>query len=845
MALVQYKGGGDADQRKRLALPNGKSPAGDFNRIARVTGRVISAKGLPNRDTFSLSDPYCIIKAVRANNSCVNIYMTNCVMNTISPVWQEDFDFTVPEEWGIFEMVGVRALVFDADGPYRSFIGSEDFLGGCDIDVSAQKTGRIVSLELDLGGIAYSKSQKSRKPRLDIVLTVYREIIPLPPQLNIQLQTSMQVFEYVREITGVVLKATDLPNMDLRGHSDPVCIVRVLTMSGDLVEVHRTQTQIDTGNPHWSEEFSMTFDVLDQPLLAIFDVFDEDDPDGLVEKTGEHMGSAVVPLLACLAPAPRRRKLLLQGETQRHETRHTAYGVPLLEAVRKGGASQRPDVSGKATSIRVQESSGDENQRIKEKQKKKQEKYTKLLRHSSAKDFEIQETKLTEVLARIGKGWRNLIYGAIEQPGRPILHVELRTRTKKHAMPFADLFEHPVSVGDAIDVEDVLADPGWDSTLYDHPKELVDEEKCPPYRGLMVGKDHITFIYGVVHGAMALPKPDGPDGNKVDAYCLIQALTVSGEKAFIHRTRVIKNTQNPNWEEAFYFPVPNDFFVSRLQLSVYTQPVDVKSILVAGAAQTTVSVLDLFSSRSKTEQDQIGLDDMIETSRDDILLGRASLDLAYALPGAMLEQEVQLMGDGVREQDKLSSGFRRTRSISFECVVERRYKPCFEKEESEDMGVMNRFRRQHQLTRQPDPRRPFEDFAITPMQGIPDAEEVAPQALELASTSSLVSTQKRRPPHNYTKIPDSNKSDNLIAQERWDWERREEINDEKREQARQEKKQNMRLLLRTGDQYLAPGADFTTRKPMLKISSSLPALATNFGRGAGSMVQCIVRRCRG
>lgn len=815
MALVPYKPPeGAADQRKAIVPVGGRLPDGYFDRIARITGRVVSAKGLPNRDSFSLSDPYCIIKAIRANNSCVNIHMTKCIMNSLSPVWEEEFDFIVPLEWGLEELVGIRALIFDADGPYRSFIGSEDFLGGCDIDVSSQKTGRIVSQELDLGGISVSKSKKLRKPRLEIVLTSYREMIPKPPHYSIQLQSSMQVCEYVREVVGMVVQANDLANMDLRGHSDPQCIVRVLMMSGDLVEVHRTKTQMDTGNPIWSEEFSMKFGILDQPLLALFDVFDEDDPDDPVEKNGEHLGSAVVPLLACMAPAPRSRKLFLQGETQRYETRHNVYGVPLLESARKGGSQ--------TSSIQ-----GTDDERIKDKQQKKHEKHSKL-RRSSAQDLEVKESKLSEVLAGMGKRWRNLIYGAMEQTGRPLLHVELRTRTKTQAMPFTELIEHPKSIADGDDVDSMIAHPGWDVSFYDFPPELEDQEQRPPYRGMMVAKDHITFIYGVVHGAMGLPKPDGADGNKVDTYCLVHALTRSGEKVFIHRTRVIKNTQNPVWEEAFYFAVPQDIYVSRLQLSVYTQPVDAKSRLSAGAAQSTLSVLDLFSSRSKAEQENIGLADLKEASQDDIFLGRAGMDLAYALSGAMSEQEVQLMGAAVREQEKCSSGFRRARSISFECVIERRYKPCYENDAADDVMKDVLQRRQHQLTRVPDPRRPFADLAIT-LPSIPHVEEVAPQALELLSTSSLVSTKKRRPRHNYFKFPGSDKPDTLSAEERLNLEKMESIRNDKMDQMRREANKKKRHLRRTGDQLLAPGADFTVRKPPPK-SSSLPVLATNFGR---------------
>lgn len=745
--------------------------------------------------------------------------MTKCIMNTLNPVWEEEFDYIVPLEWGLEELVGIRALIYDADGPYRSFIGSDDFLGGCDIDMSSQKHGRMMNHELDLGGIPNSKSKKTRKPRLEIVVTCYLEVIPKPLHPSMQLQSAMQSVEYVREIVGMVVKATDLPNMDLRGHSDPQCIVRVLMMSGELVEVARTKTVMDTGNPVWSEEFSMKFDITDQPLLAIFDVFDEDDPDEPVEHNGEHLGSAIVPLLACLAPAPRSRKLLLQGETQRHETRHNAYGAPLLDVFKNEGQLR---ASGRGRDPQP-DSPIDDSQRIKDKQKRKQDKYLAL---QYGVDAAPKESKISETLARIGTGLRNWIRGAIETPGQPLLHLELRARTKTDAMPFTELLTNPRSIADEDDCESMLAHPGWQRTLYSVPPELQDEELKPTYRGLMVAKDHIAFIYGVVHGAMALPKPDGPDGNKVDAYCLVHAMTPTGEKAFIHRTRVIKNTQNPAWEEAFYFAVPEDLFVSRLQLSVYTRPVDTKSVLAAGAAQSTTSVLDLFSRRSTAEQEQILLDDMRDANRDDIFLGRAGLDLAYAISGAMTETEVQLMGAAVPEQEKISSGFRRTRSISFEAVIERRYRPCYTEDKTEHFASMDR--RQHHLTRHPDPRRPFNDLAIT-LPDISHAEELASQAMELASTSSFLHTKKQRHRHNWVKLPRGTAPETLSAQERFELEKEAENKTKRMQQMRAEQDMKKRIKWQQGDQHLDPGSDFTIRKPVQK-SSSLPALATNFGK---------------
>lgn len=796
---------------------------GSFERIARISGRIVAARGLPNRDMGSLSDPYCVIKAIRANNSCVNLHMTKCIMNTLNPVWEEEFDYSVPIEWGLESLVGIRALIYDADGPYRSFIGSDDFLGGVDMDMSSQKHGRMAKHDLEIGGIPVSTTRKSRKPRLEIVITCYLETIPKPPHLSMQLHKSMESFEYIREIVGVVTKATDLQNLDFTGHSDPVCIVRVLLMSGELREVCRTNAVMNTGNPIWHKEFRMKFDVFDQPLLALFDVFDEDDPNEPVETNGEHLGSAIVPLLACMSPAPRYRKLLLQGDTQRHETRLNASGAPLIQVARITGIleASREAAGGHG--------GHDVDQKIMVKQSRKLEKYNGLGLDIEIADEAPKEPTFTEKLARMGTGLRNWIWGSMAHAEEPLLHLELRTRTKMESMPFTDLVGHPRLIADAEDVADMLADPGWQRTLYGVPADLQDEDGKPAYRGAMEVKDHIAFIYGVVHGAMSLPKPDGPDGNKVDAYCLVHALSPTGEKAFIHRTRVIKNTQNPAWEEAFYFAVPPDFYANRVQLSVYTRPVEIKSVLAAGAAQSTTSVLDFFSSKSKAEQEKMMLDDMKDDRKDDVFLGRAALDLAYKLSGAMSEQEVGLMGAVLPQQEKVSAGFRRVCSISFEVVIERRYRPTFEENLEEDNLSFQR--REHHLSRHPDPRRAFPDLAIT-LPGIPHVEEMATQALELASTSTFLQTKKQRLRHNWVKPPHSDLPVTKTAQDRWELDQEADKKAKRIQQIRaQEDQAKKRLLMRQGEQQLARGSDFTIRAAPQK-SSSLPALATNFGKTA-------------
>ncbi|CAE7233269.1 MCTP1 [Symbiodinium natans] len=225
--------------------------------------------------------------------------MHSKVRNTLTPVWDEEFDFAVSphamtEELGIsFEIVGLRVAVYDSDGPFNSFSGSNDFMGGAALDIAGQKHGRAISHELELGGILTRKAS-GRKPRLTIAITIYRDHVPRPPPRQLMLRQSLVHVSYIQQVYGVVVKAADLPNTEMIGLSDPFCIVRAVLISGQVVELHRTKVVNDTLKPVWQEAFQAAFTELDQPLLLLFDLWDEDDPSKPLDDGGaQHLGSAV------------------------------------------------------------------------------------------------------------------------------------------------------------------------------------------------------------------------------------------------------------------------------------------------------------------------------------------------------------------------------------------------------------------------------------------------------------------------------------------------------------------------------------------------------------------------
>lgn len=734
-------------------------PAGHFSRLNRVMGRVISAKGLPKCDNFSKSDPYVVLKGIRSSNHMTNIYMTSVIQNTLSPEWNEEFDFHVPAYWGIVELVGLRLMLFDADDDIVSVQGSDDFLGGCDVDLSDAVTGRTVTHDLELGGLPVHKIRGGHKPRVSIVLTVYRETIPKPTAFTTQLENSVREVTYVREIVGRVVRATNLKNADLLGVSDPVCIVRALLISGEIREIGRTGVVDDSLSPEWNMDFSMALELTDQPLLIMFDIFDSDSPDELPEETGDHLGSVVIPLLQCLPPHPRRHVEHLRGTSQRHETRLTRDGTPLDEGLGRSMVSM--------VGVRGPE--------------------------------EPPETRY-ERMQRFGKSVKDRILdlmGKLSHDGRSSLTVEIRTRVKKEVMPHIALVDKAVDIADEQDVKMALSHRDWERGMFEPPMELQVGEGVRPQRGVLQATERIVFIYGRILGASGLLRvvPSGRD----NPYVIVEGVTRTAEKCFIHRTRVMRDTFCPEWLEAFYFPVPENLEISRLVFTVY------------------------HSSGEAGSPEEAG----------DEFLGRASLDLAYLISGDIIAEDIPISGATSRHKVKVSNGFRRSTTLSVEVSLERRVRPIFGTAIEETLAKVPR--RKYLLSREPVPTRAFQDRSQEVIPALPE-EEAATGVSENYSTGQLVQPKQdifnrgrqrgwsMEPPPSDAPSQKELEDARLKADEKFKT-LQDKLIKEKNDKLR---KLNSGAQRRSEEQILNEGSDFTIKHGIHR-PRSLPNLKSKFG----------------
>jgi len=734
-------------------------PDGHIARICRVMGKVNFARGLTQLRSLTTPNPFLIIKAIRSNNNTSNIHMTQLKESTSNPTWNEEFDFEVPLEWGLKELVGLRVVVYDADDPYPSFTGTDNFLGGADIDLSAMKHARVISMDLEMGGVLASKAGQ-KKARVSFVLSIYKDIIPKPVNPNTALRKSNMKFTYIREVSCRVVRAKDLPVLDLAGFADPMCIVRVVLLSGEVREVHRTRVIRGNHSPTWDENFRVKFHESDQPILMLFDVFDEDDPDAIIEENGDHAGSAAIPLLSCLEPAPTRRKLWLQGASQRHESRLALTGLP--QNVRSSEVKDLEDQEAAAAA-----------KSFKVKTKKQR---TRRLDENTEEGGGGGGGVLHTMTHRLMM-MRRFFVESFSSPTRPILYVDIRTRSKTAEMPFREIYQKPAKITDVEDLMAVREMPDWTRNIYEVPVEIACPEDEKPMRGDVVSQDHIKFAYGVIHGATALNTPD--ERSKYDVYCVLFAVSKSGTKVFMHRTRAIKQTTAPNWAEEFYCSFPQEMDTERILMLVY------------GAAPKK-----LFGAEGDT------------------FLGKAFVNVHHVRSGELINEEINLMNTQLSSKATVTSGFRPQPSVSVEVMLERRLKPCFHRDVIS--GVQTISRRSHSTSAKPQQsvmEQPYTD--VGQMLVRDESQDIAKVVMGKYSTGRILEE-----PEDLG----------------WNWkvaDLKPVTEEAKPNRDREPQRRELLPILSTPkprrtEQVLPPGKDFTKREPLHK-SKSLPALKTKFG----------------
>lgn len=492
---------------------------GEFLRLVSVSCAIKSARGLPKADRSGLADPYCVVKGVRLNSLFVHLHKTEIRYSSLNPEWNEEFEFECPESWGLMELVGLRFLVYDSDNGRSSSLGSDDFLGGADVDVSDLVHGRPTDAELELSGEsatrARRKAKASRKrPRLFVQVTIKRWPAPRPLAPSALLERSLAEHVRVSQLACCVKRAVGLRSVDFLGTIDAQCRVRAVLLSGRIVDLHETCVMLDTSAPVWNEAFQGHFNACEEPMLLVFDVFH------VVEETGltggsQHLGSAALPLAAVRSSCqPVFVQLQLGGGESLLENSLTRKGARRL-------LRQNARIGSSCGSVRVPANQG---------------------------GAECQSNFLSRASTIFNRD--------ADKPVGPMVEIAANAARAISEMPNSDLW--PGVPGHEVRADEL------------DPKRLEEMglglTACSSDR--IYGEPFIIFVYGWVHGATGLISAD--KFGKSDPYCLVDGIANgTNAKTFIHRTRVVNNNLCPSWGELFFLAVPPDADIHKLCFSIY------------------------------------------------------------------------------------------------------------------------------------------------------------------------------------------------------------------------------------------------------------------------------------
>lgn len=272
---------------------------GKRQRLVRVEGEIVKARGLMDTDAWGKSDPYCFVKGIKGNARTVDIHTSKVIKDTLTPVWNEKFSFDCPADWGLMELVGLKFLVYDSDYSYATY--NDDFLGGHDIDIADEKdfpNKTFITKEVELQGLHQKMVKgigKKKKARLEVKIKVIRAMEDPPLARMDRLLLGEEKLLRVMEIDGAIISAEGLINTDTRGKSDPRCIVSVVMLNGSQREIYRTAVIDDNLNPRWDEMYRVGFTKADEPLLLHYDVYDSDEGQ-FMGGDDDHLGRASIML---------------------------------------------------------------------------------------------------------------------------------------------------------------------------------------------------------------------------------------------------------------------------------------------------------------------------------------------------------------------------------------------------------------------------------------------------------------------------------------------------------------------------------------------------------------------
>jgi len=660
--------------------------------LVHVSGEISRAKGL--KATLFVSHPFVVVKGIKGNSHLVDFYKTQPASKASKADWFEDWSYDCLKERTRDEIVGLKFLVFDG----------EEFMGGADIDLSEMSAWKTHIEELELTGtVAKAVNGKvQRKGRLFVSLAVKREFLPGFERPEIMLRDSLNTVTRVLSICGRIVRAKGLTGV-MGKRSLPMCYVRCQLMSGKIIDVADTMCSKNVAEPSWDETFEYDFeDENDKPLFIMFDIWGSaarSQASLNVRDCGDHLGTAVLAVADILneeafSQGQSRFRLPLICDTGLVERRLNANGTHFDPK-----AWEKPCVKTAMT--------------FSERQK---------VRDKGSDPFAGLVSMLGGILGK------NATSGEKDTNELDISHpreitVELFTlREEKVPMPHLALLTEPEEM-----------EP-------DTPGAQEDDELRALFqagaRRLQVSAtERIMVVYGKVCAASDLVSVDIL--GRRNPYCLIEAINRTGTATFMHRTRAIKGSLCPVWNEPFVFVVPpdpdypaNPMYLQAVRFSVFDCRNEIHH--------------DEKKSRRLVEgdhaADQHHQSAEVAKEEEDELLGRCVVNLGFMRTQDYFHEDVPLLGAPAKPGGFVSKGgFKRYSTISSEVRVERRVCRTVAVKTFENTGMLDVYRHNDSRPEMKlDPRDHFKDWGQEVAVCGPVASDVAKKVLDLRERNLLL-----------------------------------------------------------------------------------------------------------
>ncbi|XP_057397248.1 multiple C2 and transmembrane domain-containing protein 1 isoform X4 [Balaenoptera acutorostrata] len=242
-----------------------------------VSITLIEGRDLKAMDSNGLSDPYVKFRLGHQK------YKSKIMPKTLNPQWREQFDFHLYEERG--GIIDITA--WDKDAGKR-----DDFIGRCQIDLSALSREQTHKLELQLeegeGHLVLLVTLTASATVSISDLSINSLEDPKEREEILKRYSPLRIFHNLKDVGFLqvkVIRAEGLMAADVTGKSDPFCVVE---LNNDRLLTHTVYKNL---NPEWNKVF--TFNIKDIHSVLEVTVYDEDR-----DRSADFLGKVAIPLLS-------------------------------------------------------------------------------------------------------------------------------------------------------------------------------------------------------------------------------------------------------------------------------------------------------------------------------------------------------------------------------------------------------------------------------------------------------------------------------------------------------------------------------------------------------------------